>query len=89
MTRSRVFLAVGLVLLAVALVVPLGTLGALAGTSLPYQDPTPQLLDEQAARIASLQRDLAVRASISGILIAGSALTLVYARRRRRVSDRT
>lgn len=86
MTRSRLFLAIGLVLLAVAAVVPLGTLGALAGTSLPYQDPTPQLLEQQAARIASLQRELAVRASISGVLLAGSALTLVHAWRRRRTT---
>jgi hypothetical protein len=58
----------GLVLLAAAVVLPCGPLGDYAGASMPYQDPTPEMLHKQAAEVAALGHDLAVRLQVSALI---------------------
>lgn len=76
--RFRLAILAGLVLVAVACCLPTFTFLELSGTSLPYQDPTPDMLQQQASEVADLERELAVRLVIgAGLGAFGVALAVV------------
>jgi hypothetical protein len=82
-SRVRAAIAVGVLLIVVAIALPCSTLIDLAGTGLPYQDPTAEMLQQQAAHLASLHRRMAVLGWISTGLVLAGVLVLVYAIRTR------
>lgn len=71
-------------MIVVACALPLRTFLELSGTSLPYQDPTPDMVAEQAARIAALERALVFDLSIATLSASLGALAITYGLRRRR-----
>ncbi|MBB5829333.1 hypothetical protein [Micromonospora carbonacea] len=86
MSRARLALSVGILLLLAACLLPCLPLFQVAGMSLPYQDPTPELLRQHAANVAAAERRLAVCVAVAGALalLGLVALALAYAWRRRR-----
>ncbi|WP_165949688.1 hypothetical protein [Micromonospora sp. KC207] len=52
--------------------------------SLPYQDPTPEMLEKQAADLAAAERRLAMCAAVADALALVGVAALAYAWRRRR-----
>ncbi len=86
MSRSRVALSVGVLLLLASCLLPCLPLLQVAGTSLPYQDPTPEMLQQHAANVAAAERRLAVCAAVAAALalLGLAALVLAYVWRRRR-----
>jgi hypothetical protein len=83
-TRAWTALAAGLVLLATAFVVPCLTFADWAANGLPYQDPTTEMLQKQAADDAALRSQLVTRLWIGGGLAALGVAALIYAWRHRR-----
>lgn len=51
---------------------------------LPYEDPTTEMLQQQAKDIAAAERKLAVRAGISGVVAIVGPASLIYAARQAR-----
>jgi hypothetical protein len=84
MSRARLALAAGVLLLVAACLLPCFSFVLDAGSALPYQDPTPEMLAKQAAENAAAERRLAVFAVIGGILAVLGLIALVYAWRHRR-----
>jgi hypothetical protein len=66
-SHARLAVISGLVLLAAAVVLSGGPFGDYAGASMPYQDPTPEMLHKQAAEVAALRHDLVTRLQISAL----------------------
>ncbi|NJC71691.1 hypothetical protein HC031_18480 [Planosporangium thailandense] len=68
MSRSRLALICGIVLVAAAFVIPCRLFGDYAGASMPYQDPTSEMLRKQAAEVAALRHELVTRLEISALV---------------------
>jgi hypothetical protein len=66
--RLRLVAILGAVLLLAAAVLLCGSLGDEFATSLPYQDPTPDLLHQQAVEMAAARHNTITRLWISGSL---------------------
>ncbi len=81
-TRARLSLTAGIVLLITACLLPCGTLAEWSGASLPYQDPTPAMLDNQADGVAALERALVIYLLISGFLSLVGLCMAAYGLRR-------
>ncbi|MEO3892646.1 hypothetical protein [Nonomuraea sp. B5E05] len=81
---------IGVLAICAGLLLPVASCMATAGTYLPYQDPTPEMLKEQAEAIARADL-LNLRAMTAGTLLTltGLALLAYGAVRRRRGSRRT
>ena len=79
--------AIGILAICVGLLLPVASCMATAGTYLPYQDPTPEMLKEQAETIARADV-MNLRAMAVGALpfLTGVALLAYRAVRRRRRS---
>jgi hypothetical protein len=81
-------MVLGFALLMTALILPCGPSADYAGASLPYQDPTPELLDRQAAEIAAIKHELVARFRVSALVALVGFAAIGYAtwtwRRRRR-----
>ena len=60
-----------------------------AGTSMPYQDPTPGMLTKQTAETAAAEHRLAVAAAIGVALALGGVTALIYAYRSRKPANET
>jgi hypothetical protein len=86
-SRARLAFVVGIVLLVTACLTPCATFSELAGTSLPYQDPTAEMLQRQAAEVAALERRLGTLAWIAGGLAIAGLVLLIYARCNRQRPD--
>lgn len=84
MTRARLSLIAGIVMIVAACVLPCWTFVALSAASLPYQDPTPEMLAEQAAEVSALERALVLDLSIAAVLALLGVLACVYGFRRQR-----
>lgn len=84
MSRARLALAAGLLLLVAACLLPCLPLLDMSGSSIPYQDPTPEMLEEQAADVAAAERRLAAYAAIAGVLAVLALAAFVYAWKHRR-----
>lgn len=91
MSRPRLALIVGVVLVAAAFLLPCGALADHAGASMPYQDPTADMLQQQAAELAALRQQIVTRLQISSLIgltgLAGIAYGLWVRRRNRRSID--
>lgn len=88
MTRARLSLITGIVLLSVACLLPCGVLAEWSGASLPYQDPTPDMLENQAAEVAILEKKLIVYVVVSGTLALLGICASAYGLRRGRAYRR-
>ncbi|GGM33168.1 hypothetical protein GCM10011608_17070 [Micromonospora sonchi] len=76
MPRARLALTIGVVLFVASCVLPCGPLLDEIGASFPYQDPTPEMLEKQAAEIAAAEQALAARLQITvGVVLVGAAAT--------------
>ncbi|GLW34926.1 hypothetical protein [Actinoplanes regularis] len=75
MPRARLFRLAGAIMLIVAFVLPCIAFMGAAGDLLPDQDPTPEMLKEQAA--ADFRFGVAV--AVSCALIAGGLIAFIYA----------
>ena len=82
MTGTRLAFITSLGLLIAACLLPCGTFAEWSGTSLPYQDPTPEMLQKQAEETAALEDALFVRLSISAALGLASLGAFGYGLRR-------
>jgi len=83
MSRVRLAAAAGTLLIVVACLLPCGPIGDYIGNAMPYQDPTDKMLEQQAAQAVAIEHQLAIRASIAGVLVVLGLAALIYARRRR------
>jgi hypothetical protein len=68
MPRARLAVILGSVLLVVACALPCLPFADLSGASLPYQDPTPDMLHKQAADIAAARTNFIISLLVSTIL---------------------
>jgi hypothetical protein len=75
MARSRLALSAGILLLIASCLLPCLPLMDMAGNSMPYQDPKPEMVTKQAADISAAQHRLVVAAAIGGVI------AIIYARR--------
>lgn len=89
--RYRLALTIGGILIAAAWVIPCHLFARLSGASLPYQDPTPQMLAAQAAQVDAVEHELtlwgpvAMAVALLGAVIVGYGLRL----RRRLMRNRS
>jgi hypothetical protein len=71
-SRIRAAYIFGTLLLVAACALPCASFVELSGSSMPYQDPTAEMIQEQAAEVTELEHQLVTRALIaSGLAIAG------------------
>ncbi|MFI0791997.1 hypothetical protein ACH4OY_04730 [Micromonospora rubida] len=84
MSRSRLAVAAGIFLLVASCGLPCLPFLDLSAVSLPYQDPTPGMLEEQAEEIAAAEHRLAVYAVVAGVLAILGLAALIYAWKHRR-----
>jgi hypothetical protein len=84
MPRARLALTAGIVLLVASCLLPCLPFFDVAGMSMPYQDPTPEMLAKQAADVAAAERRFTVHAAIAGVLAVLGLAALVYAWKHRR-----
>jgi hypothetical protein len=84
MPRVRLAVTAAVLLLVVSCLVPCAPFADYAATSLPYQDPTPEMLKKQAAEIAAAEHRLAIHAAIAGVLAVLGLAALIYAWKNRR-----
>ena len=84
MSRARLALTAGVLLLVASCMLPCLPFLDLSGISMPYQDPTPEMLEKQAADIAAAERRLAVYAAVAGALAVIGLAAVVYAFTHRR-----
>jgi hypothetical protein len=83
-SRLRIAYVAGTLLLVAACALPCASFAELSGASIPYQDPTPEMVQKQAAETAALEHQLVMRAWIGGALASAGLVALIYARRHRR-----
>jgi hypothetical protein len=85
--RARLALVGGVLLLVAACVLPCGPFLDEGAASIPYQDPTPEMLQKQDAEIAAAREALAIRlwitAAVALVGLAATAYGLWQWRRRR------
>ncbi len=84
MSRGRLALTAGVLLLVASCMLPCLPFLELSGISMPYQDPTPEMLEKQATDIAAAEHRLAVHAAISGALALIGLAAFFYAWKYRR-----
>lgn len=84
MPRVRLAVAAGVLLIVASCLVPCAPFADYAADSLPYQDPTLEMLKKQAEQIAAAEHRLAVHAAIAGVLAVLGLAALIYAWRNRR-----
>jgi hypothetical protein len=70
-------------LLIAAIFLPLGPASDYLGNAMPYQDPTEEMLQQQAARATALEHQLAIRGGIAAVLAILGSVALVYFGRQR------
>jgi Mn2+/Fe2+ NRAMP family transporter len=58
--------------------IPVAIVALTAGTSLPYQDPTPEMLAQQAREIAQANRMLAA-GTVVGVALLGAGVAVLVA----------
>ncbi|EWM66789.1 MULTISPECIES: hypothetical protein [unclassified Micromonospora] len=84
MSRARLALTAGVLLLVASCMLPCLPFLDLSGISMPYQDPTPEMLEKQAIDIAAAERKLALYAATAGALAVVGLAAVIYAFRHRR-----
>jgi hypothetical protein len=84
MPRAPLARYAGIALFVVAILLPCVPFMDVGGYSMPYQDPTPDMLKQQAADVAAAEHRLAVAITISGVLGVCGLIALIYARRQDR-----
>jgi Ca2+/Na+ antiporter len=77
MHRTRRARIAGITMVALGAAIPVVVVALTAGTSLPYQDPTAAMLQQQAQDIARADRMLAAGAVVGSILILVGVALLV------------
>jgi hypothetical protein len=89
MTRVRLAVTVGVLLVLGSCVLACVPFLDLSADSLPYQDPTPEMVKKQAADIAAAEHKLAVHVWIAAALAVVGLAALIYAwcRRKPRGAD--
>jgi hypothetical protein len=81
MPSARLIRVAAMVLLVVGFVLPCAPLADYSGYSMPAQDPTLDMLAQQALDVAVAEHRLAVAAAISGALILAGVAGLVAAKK--------
>ncbi len=84
MPRARLALTAGVLLLIASCLLPCLPLLDLSGVSMPYQDPTPGMIEKQTADIAAAEHRLALHAAIAGALALLGLAAFFYAWKHRR-----
>ncbi|WP_433345876.1 hypothetical protein [Micromonospora sp. CA-111912] len=84
MSRARLAVAAGILLLVASCGLPCLPFLDLSAVSLPYQDPTPGMVEEQAEEIAAAEHRLAVYAVVAAVLAILGLAALIYAGKHRR-----
>lgn len=84
MSRARLALTAGILLLVTSCLLPCVPLAEVSGGSMPYQDAPPELLTKQAAEVAAAEHRLVVAAAVAGALFVVALLAFWYAWRHRR-----
>ena len=79
MSRARLAMTAGVLLLIASCLLPCLPFLDLSGISMPYQDPTPEMLEKQAADITAAEHRLAVHAAIAGALAVIGLAAFIYA----------
>ncbi|MFJ8582061.1 hypothetical protein [Micromonospora sp. NPDC093277] len=89
MSRARLALTAGVLLLVASCMLPCLPFLDLSGVSMPYQDPTPEMLEKQAADVAAAEHRLTVHTAIAGALalIGLAAFSYAWKHRRSRKTD--
>jgi hypothetical protein len=83
MSRTRLALTAGVILFVASCVLSSLAFLDLAETSMPYQDPTPEMLEKQAADIAAAERMFTVSTAIAGALALIGLAAFFYSRKHR------
>ena len=81
---AKIAVASSAVFLLAAILLPCGPFLRWSAASLPYQDPTPEMVKRQAAELADLERTLLVHIGISVVLALASLAAFGCALRFRR-----
>ena len=84
MPRARLALTGGLLLLVASCLLPCFSYAELAAVSMPFQDATREMLEEQAADIAAAEHTFTIHAAIAGALAILGLAAVVYAWKHRR-----
>jgi hypothetical protein len=84
MSRARLSAAAGALLLIAAILLPCGPASDYLGNAMPYQDPTEEMLQQQAAQATAIEHQLAIRGSVAAALAILGLAALIYAGRQRR-----
>jgi hypothetical protein len=77
----------GATMVVVGAAIPVAIFTLTAGTSLPYQDPTPEMLAQQTREIAHASRMLAAGTAVGAVLIVAGIAVLVAVGRRRHMEE--
>ena len=87
MKRMRTARIAGTAMVVIGAAIPVAIFAVTAGTSLPYQDPTPAMLAQQAREIAQANRMLAAGATVGAVLIVAGVAVLVAVGRQRHMEE--
>lgn len=79
MSRVRLALAAGFFLLVAACLLPCFSFLGMSGSSLPYQDPTPEMLEQQATDVAAAEQRFVMYAAVAGVLAVLAVVAFIYA----------
>jgi LPXTG-motif cell wall-anchored protein len=87
MVRTRLVVIGGMLFLVTACLLTCGPFAEWSGASMPYQDPTPEMLQQQTTEVEALRHTLLVRSAMSlvlGLAGLGAFGYLLWRRRRER-----
>jgi len=82
-TRARFSVIAGVAMIVIGCALPWRTFGEWSAASLPYQDPTPEMVAEQAARVSALEQALLIELSVAVVLASLGVFACSYGFRQR------